>query len=149
MKIDQFAIGFEDSHVSDGREALGHIRIGEFSERFPVVLGYWDRATYLRHWREALSRLVGGEPRIGLPTRMIPPNSLDHATAWILYREGKRVFVQERIFVGPASRPAFDDHEHLLGIEPRTTSSEDGAPISEWSTNLSSIEDFLNNDRDA
>jgi hypothetical protein len=78
---------------------------------------------------------------------MVPLGSFDHARAWILYREGDRVFVQDRLFVGPESQPTFDEDEHLLRIEPRTTTSGDGTPISEWSINLSSIEDFLRNDR--
>ena len=149
MKSEQFAIGFADRAENDRRNVTGYIHIGEFSEHFPVAIGYWDRATYLRHWREALARLAAGSSAVGLLTWMIPPGSSDHARAWILYRDGERVIVQERLFIGQESRPAFDEHGHLRGIEPRTTSSDDGAPISEWTTNVSSIQDFLTNDRNA
>lgn len=141
-----FTIGFADIGPTEDGHAMGFIQIGEFSERFVVTLGHWDVPTYTRQWRDALRRLLAGSPAVGLMTWMIPHGSSDHARAWILYREGERVFVQERVFVSPECPAEFDEHQQLIGIGSRKTVTEDGERISEWSTDTRSIRGFLSHE---
>jgi hypothetical protein len=76
-------------------------------------------------WRAQLRRLIAGEqPAVALVTG---------ATAWIVYRVGKRCYIQQRYFVTAASRE----------IGPRETHSEDGQRISEWSTTTEDIAHFI------
>jgi hypothetical protein len=144
--LTSFAIGFVDTKPTDDGHAMGFIQIGDFSERFVVTLNHWDAATYSRHWHEALRRLLTGSPAVGLMTWMTPPRSRDAARAWILYRDGEQVFIQERIFVSPEHRARFDEHQQLVDIAGRQTVNADGDRISEWSTGLRSIQDFLSHE---
>ena len=106
-------------------ERLGRITIGRFTEIFGC---YPSRGQSVRsmaaQWRAQLRRLIAGEqPAVALATG---------AAAWIVYRVGKRCYIQQRYFVTPASRE----------IGPRKTHSEDGQRISEWSTTTEDIARF-------
>ena len=76
-------------------------------------------------WRAQLRRLVrGGHSAVALDTG---------GAAWIVYRAGKRCYIQQRYFVSRASRE----------IGPRCTHYEDGQRISEWSTTLEEVARFI------
>ena len=76
-------------------------------------------------WRAQLRRLVAGlQPAVALDTG---------GAAWIVYRVGKRCYVQQRYFVSHASRE----------IGPRRTHGEDGQRISEWSTSVDEVARFI------
>jgi hypothetical protein len=76
-------------------------------------------------WRAQLRHLVAGEqPAVALVTG---------GAAWIVYRAGKRCYIQQRYFIMRASRE----------IGRRKTHSEDGQRISEWSTTVEEIARFL------
>jgi hypothetical protein len=137
-----FSISFA-SQKSRGRVAIGTIAIGAFAERFEAPLDYWSREDYEAHWREAVSRIVGGHKRSALITSMIEPLNANFIVWWPMWRVGARVFFQEhlcfldrlrgdRAFLFPY-RHVRARGDHRRG-EPRP---------SEWSTSATSLEGFL------
>jgi hypothetical protein len=113
-------------HRGGDGERLGRITIGRFTEIFGC---YPSRGQSVRsmaaRWRAQLRRLVAGEqPAAALVTG---------AAAWIVYRVGKRCYIQQRYFLTPASRK--------FGL--RKTHSEDGQRISEWRTTFDDIARFI------
>lgn len=139
--IKPFQIGVSDEVDEDGFP-LGIIQIGESTERFTLLSGYWSPEDYLRHWCDALGRLVQGAPAVALVTRMSSPDENGIRQAWVLFRCGQDVYVQERLFV-PDEPVRFDEDEHLVNLEPRQTIGEEGERISEWVTNVAAIQSFL------
>ena len=106
-------------------ERLGQITIGRFTEIFGC---YPARGQSVRsmasRWQAQLRRLVGGdEPAVALDTG---------GAAWILYRVGKRCFIQQRYFLPRVSRE----------IGPRRTHTDEGQRISEWSTTVAEVAQF-------
>jgi hypothetical protein len=122
-----FAIQLLPPSVRGGDgERLGRITIGRFTELFGC---YPPRGQSLRsmaaQWRAQLWRLVAGQqPAVALVTG---------GAAWIVYRVGKRCYIQQRYFITRASRE----------IGRRETHSEDGQRISEWSTTVDEVARFI------
>ncbi len=109
----------------DGQR-LGEIAIDGFTERFAccrvdVSVNELDRV-----WRAELRNLVNGAAAVAL--------AHDPRFAWVIYRNGQSCFVQQ------AFSPDGDFRDHLAS---RTTVTEDGQSVSEWTTDVSSIAQFL------
>jgi hypothetical protein len=105
---------------------LGEIVIGRFNERFcvhPIGGAVQDVES---RWRAELRKLVAGASSVALV--------FDPRFAWVIYREESTCFVQEVL----ALNGDFSSH---LGA--RHTLTEDGNRVSEWVTDLSSIERFI------
>ena len=102
-------------------EVLGEITVGDFVERFacyvsgPVEFG----------WRSQLQGLLDGAPVVALVH--------DPRFAWVVYRESDLCFVQQR----------FSLDGHFDGLLPRQTKTEEGERISEWSTTLEAVRQFI------
>jgi hypothetical protein len=108
----------------DGQR-LGEIIIGEFSERFiccPIERTVDEMEGF---WRTQLEQLLLGEPAVALVH--------DPRFAWVIYREGERCYVRQRLAVGG----------NFQTIGPRHTTTKDGYPISEWATDISAIREFM------
>jgi len=121
-----FAIQLLPPSVRGGDgERLGRITVGRFTELFGCypARGQSFRSMAAR-WRTQLRRLVAGqEPAVALVTG---------GAAWIVYRVGKRCFIQQTYFITRASRE----------IGRRETHS-DGQRISEWRTTVEEIARFI------
>ena len=118
---------------------MGFIQIGNFEERFEVVLHYWNSDTYLKKWSEALRRLVERRRPVALLTRMLDPQSCDYLRAWTFFPEGDSVFIREQLFVHPAKKVKFDSDEHIVNLKRRETTTK----VSEWKTTLGAIKAAL------
>jgi hypothetical protein len=105
---------------------LGEIVIGQFNERFSVHPISAEIQDVQSLWRAELRKLVAGASSVAL--------IFDPRFAWVIYREESTCFVQEVL----ALDGDFSSH---LGA--RHTLTEDGNRISEWTTDLSSIERFI------
>lgn len=138
--IARFAIGLEPDEPHVGR-----IVIGDFTETFTLEGDDWSDRDYEASWRTALTRLLRTDPSTtALMTWYAAAPATTIQRGWILYREGDRVFVQERMMVPGENEARFDEHGQLVAIEPRETHTEDGEPISEWETSCAAIQAFLN-----
>lgn len=124
----------------------GQIVVGEFTEYFQLELTDWSARDYTLSWRRALEELVAGAPAVALMTWCARPARTMVRRAWTLHREGHAghaVFVQERIFVPDDHTFDLDASGRVVNPGPRATVSEDGQPISSWTTDVHEIAEFL------
>ncbi len=140
-----FAITIESD--SDTDVALGRIQIDDFSERFTLDTAGLDAEVYERLWRQQLRTLLEGRPIVTLPAWTGPPDRNAPRRAWVLYREGDAVFVQDRLYVAESVPITVDPDGSILDVAPRETVTEDGERISEWRTSVGDISRFLDRRR--
>jgi hypothetical protein len=107
----------------DGQR-LGEIVVGDFHEVFACHSN--DIAKLEAHWREQLRALLEGEPLAVLQR--------DPRFAWVAYNEDPICYIRQWLSIDGSFR-------HLL---PRMSTTEDGERISEWTTSLAAIRQFLN-----
>jgi hypothetical protein len=142
-----FAIGFLPSEGSQdvfGESCrLGEIVIGRFREQFAAPVAYWKPNEYERQWVEGIERILRQHESSCLVTAMRDPKHADHISVWPLYRAGNVVYVQNHIVVFSELRQPFDGNAPYASIRERETLSDDGAPISEWTTQVSVLRRFL------
>ncbi len=105
---------------------LGEITVGDFTEQFACypVLEAVDRLDNL--WRAELHKLIAGAASVALVH--------DPRFAWIIYREGERCFVQQVLSL---------DGDFGRHLATRITTTEEGNTVSEWRTEISTIERFV------
>lgn len=113
---------------------LGRICVGDFTERFGVysILEPFD--LIVGQWRAELQKLVNGSTSVGLAT--------SRSMAWILYRFGTKVHVQQVL--------AVDESGLVISNEMRVTCipqyeaiGADGEQVSEWLTSVEDVRAFL------
>jgi hypothetical protein len=76
-------------------------------------------------WRKALHALVAGSPVAVLQH--------DPRFAWIVYREGGKCYVQQRLSLDGK----------FFDVLPREAISSEGDRVSEWDTTVAAIERFV------
>lgn len=103
---------------------LGQICIGNFSENFICSLAPVEELE--SNWANQLRSLIGGTHSVALVH--------DPRFAWIVYREDRICFVQQALSING------DFKEYL---DCRVIRTEDGEPISEWSTTIGEILEFI------
>jgi CdiI N-terminal domain len=140
-----FYIALSEDHLEPDGEAvaLGSLKLGEFQEGFHASLSHWDQSRYRSQWKEALERLVKGEERSALITSMYDPATANFITWWPLYRSGNSVHAQNHFLFMDELQQPFDELNPYKSVLQRETISEDGDRLSEWTINLSDIEEFL------
>ena len=113
----------------------GRITVGTFQESFEVCP--WEANdsadTVSTQWYVALRTLLHGADYVALRTQAL--------RAWMLYRQGEKVFVQDVLLLDDAAWP--EDSNRVNTLPPRRTQTDDGAPVSEWHTTISAIRTFL------
>jgi hypothetical protein len=114
---------------------MGQISIGDFTEEFSVIWTDTMPAAPEKHWRKALENLIGGTEAVAL---LASPNR-----AWIAYRVGNDVFVQDQLIGAQEWPGSIDALGQLTNAPVRKTISEDGQKISEWRTSIHEIKTFL------
>jgi hypothetical protein len=135
-----FHIGIDPCTGLLGR---GTVCLGDFREQFEVILEYWSRDDYVRHWDAALRQLLEGAATSALITSMSDPSSATFLFWWPAYREGDSiVFQHQALFLEELDRP-FLPEEFADHIPERTATSTDGDRVSEWRVSLSDIAEFL------
>jgi hypothetical protein len=136
--MSRFEIRLEGEAEFGDQATHGRIVIGDFTESFLVVpLSTNMHVRALPHlWQRELQRIVNGSLSAALATQP--------GRAWILYRVGNDVFVQECLDVieGSEGEPAMSEAMRR-SPPPRQTVSVDGEPISEWRTTVQAIERFV------
>ena len=105
---------------------FGQIRIGKFTERFLCYPVTCPISELENQWKEELRKLLEGKSAVALVH--------DSRFAWILYRNADHCFIQQAMSLNG------DFAEHL---SIRKTFTEEGIKISEWSTKLIEIKQFL------
>ena len=101
-----FSISVFPSDVASGSdgERLGEIVIGAFRERFAA---YWRQeenpSAIETEWTASLQQLIDGKLAVALRT--------DPRLAWVLYREGRKVYLQQQLTITRRDR---DDNFWML-----------------------------------
>ncbi|WP_263365363.1 hypothetical protein [Edaphobacter bradus] len=121
--------------------ATGELVLGEFKENFVASLYQWNKADYEAQWRDAIKAILKGS-KSALAVWYVAPEFSDNLEWWPMYREGNVIHVQNHLlFYDQLTRP-FSQENMLSFIRDRRTINEDGERISEWSVELSEVEEF-------
>lgn len=125
-------------------EASGRIVIGDFTETFTVPLGFWDESDYRRSWRQAFEVLQADMNSTScLMTAMTDPGNSNFLICWPMYREGKKVYIQNALIFLDEIEGGFDPEAPWDFVGPRHLIDEDGNKISEWVTSMDSLREFF------
>jgi hypothetical protein len=138
-----FGIYLTDEVVeeSDGFAVYGRIHIGDYYETFFASLDGWTPAEYCEHWRAALTRIVDGEAQSVLITSYQPAHIL--SVWWPLYRVSDVVFVRNELLIYEQLKEPFDVGAPWNLIRERRALTDEGLPISEWTTSVAEIKAAL------
>jgi hypothetical protein len=120
----------------------GRITLGHFREEFQAPLYEWAPGDYVAHWLESAERLVVGAPVAVFLTHMVRPDDAYHL-GWPAWREGERVFVQERLFLREHLNGTFDPDNPEVHAGSRQELSPEGERISQWQVGLDDVAAFL------
>jgi hypothetical protein len=115
----------------------GLIHIGDFSESIYVPLDYWSRQDYERQWKEGLERIKTHDTSCLVAT-IHDPKIRKFVDWWVLYKEGKTIFVNNEMIHDCEYEKLIGDKPFNLEtcynfIEPRVTMTENGHKVSTWS----------------
>ena len=142
-----FSIAFTGFDDEDPLVAFGELRLGEHSERFQSVLGFWEPADYRVIWMAGLRRLLSGASVSCLATSVLDPAAANFIEVWPLYRQDDDVYVQNHLLLLDELPHKFDPAAPWDSIGPRSVIDEDGQEISEWRITVGEIREFLESQR--
>jgi hypothetical protein len=138
-----FAIRFEPVAPSADGTAVGALIVGGYREEFHADLSYWSAEQYQQSWRAALTHLLTDRPSVALMTWMADPASQADRRAYVLYRRGEAVHVQEAFFLVGDNPAQFDADGQVTNIELWAAQTDDGRPIDDWQTTVDAVRAFL------
>jgi len=120
----------------------GEIEIDGYKEGFFSPVRFWSRMDYLKSWKKSLDQGLQNRGHAALATSMYDPNSCNFIFCWVIYIEGERAYLQNKIlFLDELSVPFVPDDINTH-ISEREEIDEDGMKISQWSVDVSSIVEF-------
>jgi hypothetical protein len=121
----------------------GRITLDEFAETFISLIGHWSPSDYEAQWRLGVKRLVEERRESCLITSLHDPAATEMLMWWLLYPKGECVIVQQSLLLFEGLKRAFDTSDPFCSIPPRAQVTDDGEPISEWSLDIRSFEEFF------
>lgn len=124
----------------------GRITLGHFQDEFQAPLYDWAPGDYAAHWLASAERLVAGAPVAVFLTHMMGPDAA-YYVGWPAWRDGDRVWVQERLFLREQLNGAFDPEYPEVHVGPRQELSPEGARISQWHVRLPDVAAFVERQR--
>ena len=122
--------------------ALGRITLGDFVEDFEMDLMFWNRERYERQWRDGVQRILSGALKSCLVTSIWNEQNLFGGDWWKLYRIEDQVVIQNQLIrpdIFDQNFENFDPDSPYPSIQERSSISEDGQKISEWSVPFNQI----------
>jgi len=122
---------------------VGQIVIGNFKETFHSSLSYWTTENYLEQWMNGILRITKGYRRSCLVTSMSDPKTANFIFWWVLYRINDLVHIQNHVLFTDEIYGNFAETK-IYDYIPERLTYEEGQRISEWTTDISSIINFLN-----
>jgi CdiI N-terminal domain len=125
--------------VPGERAAYGVIQIGDYTERFLASLDFWTRSDYLRQWHGAIDRIKQGHEKSALFTSISDPKYANFFTWWPMYIVDGTVYFQNALLFLDRLDEPFDLANPYKYVENRTTKTQDGSPVSEWSLEISEV----------
>jgi CdiI N-terminal domain len=126
----------------DGLFNWGRLTLGRFQEEFQAPLYEWAPGDYAAHWLESAQRLLRGSPVAVFLTHMARPDAAYHV-GWPAWREGDRVYVQERLFLREQLAGSFDPEFPEVHVGPRQELSKEGMRICQWEVAVRHVAAFV------
>ncbi|BAZ28949.1 Immunity protein CdiI [Cylindrospermum sp. NIES-4074] len=124
---------------------LGKININAFEESFLSPLSFWTKENYQEHWRISIQRMLFNKvAKSCLITSMYNPQNANFILWWLFYRDDKNVHIQNQILFFQDLEETFNMQKLHDYIPERKQYNHEGQLISEWKTNILSLERFLN-----
>lgn len=118
------------------------IIIDEFSEVMNIPLSYWGIEDYKMSWLKSLKEGLASKSHAVLAVSMNDPALANFIFTWVIYFEGERAYIQNSIiFLSDLNN--FNPDRINEFIDKRSTHDEDGMKISEWCTDIKSIQSFF------
>ncbi|KFB98697.1 hypothetical protein GTGU_04367 [Trabulsiella guamensis ATCC 49490] len=117
------------------------IVIDEFTEMMNIPLTYWSIDDYKLSWLRSLEYGLATKKHAVLAVSMYLPENVKFIFAWILYFHGDKTFIQNKVLF-------LDECEGFTAtrindfVQPRSTHTEDGIKISEWTIDFGGVIDF-------
>jgi hypothetical protein len=134
----------KDDETSLSHLATGRITVGSFSEDFPMDLSFWSVKEYRNSWRSALERASRMTTATScLVSSITDPTTSNFISCWPLYRDGQHVRVQSSLIFLDELSEKFNEREPWRFITPHSVTDEEGNRISEWSTQMTEVQHFL------
>ena len=131
----------EIEQIDDARCYRGVITLGDHEESFLATAGLWDWRKYQHQWRSAAKRLLEHRDRAAFVTSFSHPDA-HHNFVWPAWCEGDVVYVRNRLLLR-ALLPSVLDVERIHElVGERTTVTEGGYEISQWTVSLADIAVF-------
>ena len=116
--------------------AWAYLRVGEFVEHFVIPIGHWSREQYRSQWYDAAVHLLTKrDVSVFLVDVWADWALMSKTVAWVAYREGDDVHVQN-VILWPKCFAHLEFRMAHLAVPARTLISEEpetyGLPVSEW-----------------
>jgi hypothetical protein len=144
LKSDEYPPGKKLVYEANNKKlCLGKITIGDFEETFESSLNFWSKDKYEAQWHDAIIRITEGEDMSCLITSMYDPLLANFLTWWPLYREGRKIIVQNHLFFLEEAKGHFDPENPYAYVKKYEAINEDGEKISQWVTSIDEIREFL------
>ncbi len=144
--MDRFSLEFIDQDVGELAGCrFGEICIGVFRERFASDLTYWTAEKYERQWLDASSQIMITN-KTAFITSITEPSASNFLRWWAMYREDDIIRLQEQLCFLDQLSGRFDPEHVARFVRDRSTFSA-GQKISEWSTTISSVREFVERHR--
>jgi hypothetical protein len=121
----------------------GEIQLGDYTESFIALIGFWSPLDYSEHWSRSIKRLVDLKCASCLITSLHNPQVAEVLHWWLLYPIGDDVVVQNALLLGRRALSDFDARNPYRSIPTLRRVSEEGEQISEWLVHLTDFGDFL------
>jgi hypothetical protein len=123
---------------------VGQITIGDYKETFIMPLDNWTLEEYQQQWKEGLERIKSHAVSCLITSVQNLGTRHPSIEMWILYKEGKTIFIQQSLLINETVEHSmklseFNSKTCYQFIDPRETITESGQEISEWSINISDI----------
>lgn len=134
------------SEMFNEEGVVGQITIDSFSERFFSPVVWWTEDQYRSDWRRNIENFLGGADKAILLTMMYDLKNTNFLLAWTLYsaeEQDTTVYVQNHMVFAENFVSISDADRLVEAVHERETTTEDGCQISEWTTTVKSLEDFL------
>lgn len=144
-----FAIKIKDEKIREcyGMTCcIGEIQIGKFKEEFEMSLEGLTIDDYKKQWKAGLQRIQTHTTSC-LVSEFENSGKYPRVIMWVLYKEGEKIYIRniflcDKRFLKMLKKQPFTLENCYEFITPREPSL--GAmPVSEWVTDLASINEFL------
>lgn len=115
------------------------IALGRERERFFTPVSFWARESYISQWKLSFREGMRTRRHSALITSMRDPLNMNFVFLWVLFYEGEKVFVRNKIIFLDEIDGEFNPDKVNEYVGSRIEFNEDGQRISEWVVSLSEV----------